>query len=192
MNMNVRLIGTVIAVLSLCFCAVVIVSDDSDATTCPTCNGAGYTEYEMCSYCVGVGYVDGETCPVCHGDTNLPVTCSTCNGSGIVSDSTTEPSIDFTSPAAVESISGSTISYQATTNVSGTTFTKSGGTASWLSITSAGKLTGTAPSVTFETDYTFIIKATSPGGQTSTQTVTFTIFPVAKIPALLSPWEMTA
>ena len=65
-----------------------------------------------------------------------------------------EGDLSFTSPEAVDAISGSTISYQATTNVDGVTFSKDGGNATWLTVTSAGKLTGTAPSVTTETDYT--------------------------------------
>lgn len=97
--------------------------------------------------------------------------------------------VDFTSPSAVDAISGSSISYQATTNVSGTTFSKDGGNASWLTLTSAGKLTGTAPSVTTATDYTFGIKATTESGQIKTQTVTFTIYPVAKLTA--SPASVT-
>lgn len=104
---------------------------------------------------------------------------STSNHTWHVVDS--EGDLSFTSPEAVDAISGSTISYQATTNVDGVTFSKDGGNATWLTVTSAGKLTGTAPSVTTETDYTFGIKATTPGGQTLTQTVTFTVFPVAKL-----------
>ncbi len=92
-----------------------------------------------------------------------------------------EGDIDFTSPEAVDAISGSSISYQATTNVDGVTFSKDGGNASWLTLTSAGRLTGTAPSVSEKTDYTFGIKASSPGGQNATQTVTFTVYPVAKL-----------
>lgn len=103
-----------------------------------------------------------------------------------VVESSTEGDLSFTSPAAVDAISGSTVSYQATTNVSGTAFSKDGGNASWLTVTSAGKLTGTVPSVTSKTDYTFGIKATTPGGQTLTQTVTFTVFPVAKLTATSS------
>ena len=97
-----------------------------------------------------------------------------------------EGDLSFTSPEAVDAISGSAISYQATTNVDGVTFSKDGGNATWLTVTSAGKLTGTAPSVITETDYTFGIKATTPGGQTLTQTVTFTVFPVAKLTATSS------
>ena len=95
-----------------------------------------------------------------------------------------EPTINFTSPSAVNGISGSTITYTATTNVSGTVFsatTVSGKpNASWLSLSGA-TLSGTAPNVSSVTTVYYNIKAVSPGGQQATQTVTFTIYPVAQI-----------
>ena len=95
-----------------------------------------------------------------------------------------EDPIDFTSPAAVDSVSGSSIKYQAATNISGTTFKATGfGNASWLTITSAGLLSGTAPGVNSKTSYSFSIQATSPGGQTAIQKVTFDVYPVAKLTA---------
>lgn len=97
-------------------------------------------------------------------------------------ETSSEPPINFTSPAAVDSVSGSSIRYQATTNISGTTFTATGtGNASWLTISSSGLLSGTAPNVTSKTTYTYSIKATSPGGQSTVQKVTFEVYPVAKL-----------
>ncbi len=108
---------------------------------------------------------------------------STDNGSFTISIvQSSEPPINFTSPAAVDSVSGSSISYQATTNISGTTFTATGtGNASWLIISSSGLLSGTAPNVNIKTTYTYSIKATSPGGQSTVQKVTFEVYPVAKL-----------
>ena len=97
-----------------------------------------------------------------------------------------EEDIDFTSPDAVEGISGGSISYTAATNIDAT-FSESGGTgASWLSVNSStGKVTGTFPSVTTMTSYTYTIKATSEtnSSNTATQTITINVYPVAKISA---------
>lgn len=113
---------------------------------------------------------------------------STDNGSFTISIvQSSEPPINFTSPAAVDSVSGSSISYQATTNISGTTFTATGtGNASWLIISSSGLLSGTAPNVNIKTTYTYSIKATSPGGQSTVQKVTFEVYPVAKLSVVSS------
>ena len=97
-----------------------------------------------------------------------------------------EDDIDFTSPAAVSGISGGSISYTAQTNIDAT-FSESGGTgASWLSVNSStGKVTGTFPTVSSMTSYTYIIKATSEtnSSNTATQTITINVYPVAKITA---------
>jgi len=93
----------------------------------------------------------------------------------------TEAELDFTSPEAVDCLVGSTVNYTPTVNVTGSTFSKTSG-ASWLTL-SNGKLTGTAPSVTTVTNYNVVIKATSPGGQTVSQNVTFTVYPVMKLTA---------
>ena len=97
-----------------------------------------------------------------------------------------EEDIDFTSPSAVEGISGGSISYTARTNIDAT-FSESGGTgASWLSVNSStGVVTGTFPSVTTMTSYTYTIKATSEtnSSNTATQTITIDVYPVARISA---------
>lgn len=97
-----------------------------------------------------------------------------------------EDDIDFTSPSAVSGISGGSISYTARTNIAAT-FSESGGTgASWLSVNSStGAVTGTFPSVTSMTSYTYSIKATSEtnSSNTTTQTITINVYPVAKISA---------
>lgn len=97
-----------------------------------------------------------------------------------------EDEIDFTSPAAVEGISGGSINYTAKTNIAAT-YSETGGTgASWLSVNSAsGLVTGTFPSVTNKTSYTYTIKATSKtnSSNTITQTITIDVYPVAKISA---------
>ena len=99
-------------------------------------------------------------------------------------DVSSEPSIDFTSPAAVDSVSGSSIRYQAETNISGSTFKATGsGNATWLTLSSSGLLSGTAPGVSSMKSYTFSIQATSPGGQTAVQKVTFDVYPVAQLTA---------
>lgn len=111
--------------------------------------------------------------------TSKTVTINVVEGS---SSSSSEPAIDFTSPSAVDTISGSSISYQATTNITGTAFTATGtGNASWLTLTSAGLLSGTAPSVSSKTTAAFSILATSPGGQTVIQKVQFDVYPVAQL-----------
>ena len=93
-----------------------------------------------------------------------------------------EEEIDFTSPKSVEAISGASVSYTADTNIDAT-FSKSGGTASTLSVSSTGKVTGNLPTVTSVTDYTLVIKATSKtnSSNTVTQTITFTVYPILKI-----------
>lgn len=99
-------------------------------------------------------------------------------------DVSSEPSIDFTSPAAVDSVSGSSIRYQAETNISGSTFKATGSSnATWLTLSSSGLLSGTAPGVSSMKSYTFSIQATSPGGQTAVQKVTFDVYPVAQLTA---------
>ena len=93
--------------------------------------------------------------------------------------------LDFVSPAAVSGLSGASFTYQAETNLAAT-FTEAGGTgASWLSVTSAGKVTGTLPTVTDMTSYTYQIKAVSNTDPTNTvtQTVTLHVYPIAKITA---------
>ena len=93
--------------------------------------------------------------------------------------------VDFTSPSAVFGLSGASFSYQAETNLAAT-FTEAGGTgASWLSVTSAGKVTGTLPTVSDVTSYTYQIKAVSNSDPTNvaTQTVTINVYPIAKITA---------
>lgn len=97
-----------------------------------------------------------------------------------------EASIDFTSPKAVTGISGGSINYTAQTNISAT-FSEAGGTgASWLNVnSSSGNVTGTFPSVSSMTSYTYIIKATSStnASNTTTQTITINVYPVAQISA---------
>lgn len=96
-----------------------------------------------------------------------------------------EDNIDFTSPPAVDGISGGSISYTAATNIAAT-FTEVGGTgASWLSVSSTGVVTGTFPTVTSMQSYTFQIKAVSKtlSTNTATQTITIDVYPVAQISA---------
>lgn len=97
-----------------------------------------------------------------------------------------EASIDFTSPKAVTGISGGSINYTAQTNIDAT-FSEAGGSgASWLNVnSSSGNVTGTFPSVSSMTSYTYIIKATSStnSSNTTTQTITINVYPVAKITA---------
>lgn len=97
-----------------------------------------------------------------------------------------EASIDFTSPKAVTGISGGSINYTAQTNIDAT-FSEAGGTgASWLNVnSSSGNVTGTFPSVSSMTSYTYIIKATSStnSSNTTTQTITINVYPVAQISA---------
>ncbi len=93
----------------------------------------------------------------------------------------TESDLSWSSPAAVNALSGSSVSYTPAVNISDSTFTKVSG-ASWLAF-SNGYLSGTAPSVSTTTPYTAILRATSPDGQTASQTVTVTVYPVAQISA---------
>ena len=102
----------------------------------------------------------------------------------IISSSSGGGSVSYTSPSAVDALTGSQITYRPTVNVANSTFTTTtvnGKTnASWLSFNGT-TLTGTAPAVTAKTTAYYSIKATTPGGQEAIQTVTFTVFPVAKI-----------
>lgn len=165
----------------------------------PEYSGHTFLGWSLSSSATSASYVGGNSITVTTDDdqNNLgyyktlyavwSASSSSGGSSGGSSGSTSsEDDLNFTSPTAVESVSGSSISYKATVNIANSTFTKSGGTASWLSITTSGLLTGTAPSVSSMTSYTFIIKATSPGGQTATQTVTFDVYPVAKLTASAS------
>ena len=124
---------------------------------------------------------------------DVHVTVLECVNRGNVTSTTTtihvvepEENIDFTSPNAVTGISGGSISYTAQTNIDAT-FSESGGTgASWLSVNSStGVVSGTFPSVTSMTSYTYTIKATSEtnSSNTATQTITINVYPVAKISA---------
>gem|GEM_PF-2462099 len=98
-------------------------------------------------------------------------------------------SVSYTSPSAVDALTGSTVSYKPTVNVSGSTFATTTVTgksnATWLTFAS-GTLSGTAPSVTSLTTYYYSIQATTPGGQTAVQTVSFNVYPVAKIDTSVS------
>ena len=93
-----------------------------------------------------------------------------------------ESILNFTSPAAVDCVSKSSVSYLATVNVANCTFSSTS-SSTWLTLSSSGKLTGTAPSVSKLTSYSFDITAKSKGGQTATQTVTFDVYPVAQLTA---------
>jgi hypothetical protein len=103
------------------------------------------------------------------------------SGSGSGSGSGT---VNYTSPSAVDALTGSTVTYRPTVNVASSTFattTVTGKTnASWLTF-SSGTLSGTAPTVTQMTTYYYSIKATTPGGQQTVQTVSFNVYPVAQI-----------
>ena len=92
--------------------------------------------------------------------------------------------VNYTSPSAVDALTGSTVTYRPTVNVASSTFTTTTVTgktnASWLTL-SSGTLSGTAPSVTSMTTYYYSIKATTPGGQEAVQTVSFNVYPVAQI-----------
>ena len=85
-------------------------------------------------------------------------------------------SVDFTSPDAVEAVSGSTISYTAVTNIPATFSEVGGSAASWLEIDSTtGQITGVFPEVDEETIFTYEIQATSIENPSSTATMTITI-----------------
>ncbi|MBR4685937.1 MAG: PKD domain-containing protein [Candidatus Methanomethylophilaceae archaeon] len=103
------------------------------------------------------------------------------SGSGSGSGSGT---VNYTSPSAVDALTGSTVTYRPTVNVASSTFsttTVTGKTnASWLTL-SNGVLSGTAPSVSSMTTYYYSIEATTPGGQQAVQTVSFNVYPVAQI-----------
>ena len=90
-----------------------------------------------------------------------------------------EATLTFTNPGTLEAVSGSSFSYTPTANISGTTFSKVSG-ASWLSILN-GVITGTAPTVSTMTNYTATFRATSPGGQTADQNLSFNVYPVLSL-----------
>ena len=87
--------------------------------------------------------------------------------------------MSFTSPAALDTMSGAFFNYTPSANISGCTFAKISGV-SWLTMTS-GVLSGTIPTVTSVTQYQAVITATSPAGQTATQTITINAYPVAQL-----------
>ena len=89
--------------------------------------------------------------------------------------------LDYTAPDAVSAITGSKFTYNPSTNITGTEFSKVSG-ADWLTL-SEGIVSGTAPSVTEKTDYQIVIRATSPYNQTLDQTVTITVYPIVKLTA---------
>lgn len=92
--------------------------------------------------------------------------------------------LDFTSPDAVEAVSGSTISYTAATNIPATFSEVGGSGASWLEVdASTGKVTGQVPTIEEKTTFTYQVKATSTGDSTNTttQTITIVAYPVAQI-----------
>lgn len=97
-----------------------------------------------------------------------------------------EEEVDFTSPDSVESVSKSTISYSAATNIPATFAEVGGSAASWLDVdSSTSKVTGQAPTVSTKTTYTYVIEATSTGDPTNKtqQTITVDVWPVAQITA---------
>lgn len=87
-----------------------------------------------------------------------------------------EEDLGFTNPDSFDAVAGSSFSYSMTVNIPGTTFSKVGGNASFLDV-SGTVLSGTIPNVSSKTTYTCEVKATSPGGQTSIQTITFVVYP---------------
>ncbi|AGI47415.1 PKD domain protein [Thermoplasmatales archaeon BRNA1] len=87
-----------------------------------------------------------------------------------------EPGLSFTNPGPLSCVSGSSFSYTMSTNIEGSSFAKIGGNASWLGVSGA-VLSGTVPNVSSVTSYDCVIRATSPGGQTAEQTVTFYVYP---------------
>lgn len=97
--------------------------------------------------------------------------------------------VNYTSPSAVDALTGSVVTYKPTVNVASSTFsstTVTGKTnATWLTL-SNGTLSGTAPSVSSMTTYYYSIKATTPGGQQAVQTVSFNVYPVAQIATSVS------
>lgn len=105
--------------------------------------------------------------------------------SGSGSGSGSESDLEFTNTAPTQGITGSTYTYSATTNIPAT-FSKSGTWPSWLSLnTSTGAVSGTLPSVTSFTTYTYKIHAVSNTLSTNTadQTNTIQVYPIAKITA---------
>ena len=185
----------VMAVVAAAFAGISMFGEDADADTCPDCHGTGKI---TCTHCGGDGIIENgvndEGCSWCGGGGDVDtgdmesgtgeMDCTTCNGTGQVNSGSSESDLNFTSPAAVDSVSGSSIRYQAETNISGSTFKATGsGNASWLTLSSSGLLSGTAPSVSSMKSYTFSIQATSPGGQTAVQKVTFNVYPVAQLTA---------
>lgn len=92
-----------------------------------------------------------------------------------------EDSLQITSaqPSGVKKV-GDSVDYSLASNVTGTVFTLVNAP-SWLSIDSNNHIRGSVPtSYTAATDVTFTIKATSPQGQTATQTPTISIQPTLK------------
>lgn len=101
---------------------------------------------------------------------------------------TPEADVDFTSPRAVDGLSGDSFSYTARTNID-CTFSEAGGNATWLSLdSSSGRVTGTLPTVSSPSDYTFTIKATSESNSsnTATQTITISVYPIIEISSSVS------
>ena len=92
--------------------------------------------------------------------------------------------IDFTSPDAVEGVSGGAISYTAATNIPATYSEAGGNAVDWLDVdASTGKVSGNIPSVEIKTTFTYQIKATSIGdsSNSTTQTITIDVWPIAQI-----------
>ena len=213
--MNAKLFASVavIAVALCALGGVVLASDDSDAAGSGTQDdpydsfsgpipqilgktlyfyvGSSVTIYNMSNFALesvtdGFGLtLSGTTVSGTISKTGT-ITVTTNSGNITLIAVESEEDIDFTSPAAVSGISGGSISYTAKTNIDAT-FSESGGTgASWISVNSStGVVSGTFPSVTTMTSYTYTIKATSEtnSSNTATQTITINVYPVAKISA---------
>lgn len=149
----------------------------------PTWSGHTFLGWSDDSSATDAKYSPGDSITLVNG-TQLTLYAIWSTGSESGSGSGGETVVSYTSPEAVDALTKSVVSYKPTVNVAGSTFattTASGKTnASWLSF-SNGTLSGTAPEVTAKTTYYYSIKATTPGGQIAIQTVSFDVYPIAKI-----------
>ncbi|AGN27104.1 hypothetical protein A3206_04325 [Candidatus Methanomassiliicoccus intestinalis] len=89
-----------------------------------------------------------------------------------ITQASSEPTLRITSSASKYVEAGSSFSHTFTSNISGVTFSVDLSNASWLSYNpSLKRLSGTAPSISSETSYLLSVTATSPEGQTKSQTL---------------------
>lgn len=190
-----------IALMAMCaFAGVLVASDDSDAATCPVCNGTGKV---TCPDCDGRGFIDyGEQatgCTRCGGDDSHgfdqvtsetekylgtgKINCTNCGGTGTVADP--EPDPVFVTSISISGSSsgevGDRITLTATASPSsaddrGVTFSITSGSSRASIVSQSETSTGGRCTIELESAGSITVKATASDGSGVTRTKTITIY----------------